>query len=99
MMWVTSFVAVAIWLVLLAVLERAWRRTRHARDAGTPMSQASFDEFVSFLYGTKRVELEQRATHSLMREEDYSGAPPLRVDLDKRVVVLDPPHTRKSIVD
>ncbi|GAB3892523.1 DUF6191 domain-containing protein [Kibdelosporangium lantanae] len=90
MVWVGSIVGVAVWLVLLAVLERAWRRARSPRDAGSPMSEAAFDEFVAFFYGSKRVELAQRATHSLMREDENNSAPPHKVDLDNGVAFLDP---------
>jgi uncharacterized protein DUF6191 len=82
-------------LVALAILERVWRRVRHGRKSGSPVSGVAFDELTSFLYGTKRVELDQRASQSLMREEENDGAPPHAVDLDKGVVVLRPRDKEK----
>jgi hypothetical protein len=94
-LWVQTLPAIAIWLVLLAILERASRRIRRPRDAGTPMAAASFDEFVSFLYGTKRVELAQRSTQSLMRQEENTSAPPCQVDLTSGTAVFAPHHFTK----
>ncbi len=59
------------------------------------MSQATFEEFVSFLHGTKRVELAQRSTQSLMRQEQNNGAPPHHVDLNEGIAILDP-HRLKN---
>jgi hypothetical protein len=91
MLWGVSLPALAVMLIALAIMERVWRRMRRAQKTGTPVSGVAFDEFTSFLYGTKRVELDQRATQSLISEEDQDGAPPNRVDLDRGIVFLDPP--------
>jgi Family of unknown function (DUF6191) len=90
--WVTSIPVVVLLLMLVWLCERAWYRARRLREPGTPMSEASFDEFTAFFYGAKRVELDQRATNSMMREDEESGAPPNPVDLDKGVVMLDRRH-------
>lgn len=92
MLWGVSLPALAVMLIALAILERVWRRMRRAEKSGAPVSGVAFEEFTSFLYGTKRVELDQRATQSLIREEDQDGAPPNRVDLDRGIVILRPPH-------
>ncbi|WP_243726598.1 DUF6191 domain-containing protein [Actinocrispum wychmicini] len=90
-----SLPALVFLLLALGVLERVWRRMRKTRKTGgLPVSGASFDEFTAFLYGTKRYELDQRATQSLMREEENDGAPPNQVDLDSGVVVLRQRDTR-----
>jgi hypothetical protein len=89
MMWGVSLPALAVLLIALAILERVWRRVRGERKSGD-VSGVAFDEFTSFLYGTKRVELDQRVTQSLMREEENDGAPPHQVDLDRGVVTLRP---------
>jgi hypothetical protein len=93
--WVMSIPVVVYLLGLLVVFERVWQRARRIREPGTTMSEASFDEFTAFFYGAKRIELDQRATNSLMREDETSGAPPNQVDLDKGVAVLKPRHTEK----
>jgi hypothetical protein len=89
MMWGVSLPALCVLLIALAILERVWRRVRRERKTGD-VSGVAFDEFTSFLYGTKRVELDQRASQSLMREEEDDGAPPSRVDLDRGIVVMKP---------
>jgi hypothetical protein len=93
-MWGVSLPALAVLLIALAILERVWRRVRHERKSGD-VSGVAFDEFTSFLYGTKRVELDQRATQSLMREDEADGAPPRQVDLDRGIVTLRPRDTEK----
>ncbi len=90
MVWGVSLPALVVLLIALGILERVWRRVRRQRKTGGDLSGLAFDEFTSFLYGTKRVELDQRATQSLMREEEDDGAPPNQVDLDRRVVTLRP---------
>ncbi|MEV4311637.1 DUF6191 domain-containing protein [Actinocrispum sp. NPDC049592] len=85
-----SLPALVVLLIALGILERVWRRARRQRKTGGELSGLAFDEFTSFLYGTKRVELDQRATQSLMREEENDGAPPNQVDLDRGVVTLRP---------
>jgi Family of unknown function (DUF6191) len=89
LMWGVSLPALVVLLFALAVMERVWRRVRRTRDSAGPLSTVALDEFTAFLYGGKRVELDQRASQSLMREEEQDGAPPNRVDLDAGVVFLD----------
>ena len=91
MMWGVSLPALAVLLFGLAVMELVWRRIRRQKKAGAPFSGVVFDEFTAFLQGSKRVEIDQRATQSLMREEDQDGAPPHLVDLDRGVVFLNRP--------
>ena len=65
-----------------------WRQRRGKR-VGTPLSATYVNEFTAMFYGSKRVELESRASMSMMREEDEQGAPPwLQGDLDRGIVVL-----------
>lgn len=91
LVWGVSLPALVVLLFALAVLERVWRRVRRARKNDAPLSGVAFDEFTAFLHGTKRVELDQRATQSLMRAEEQDGAPPRQIDLDRGVVFLNPP--------
>jgi hypothetical protein len=88
--WVTSIPVLVLLLLLVSLFERAWRRARRAQKPGATMSEASFDEFAAFFYGAKRVEFDQRATNSMMREDEENGAPPNRVDLDQGIAVLKP---------
>lgn len=90
-MWGVSLPALAVLLIGLAIMELVWRRIRRSCKSGAPFSGVAFDEFTAFLHGGKRVELEQRVTHSLMREESEDGAPPHHVDLDRGVVFLNRP--------
>jgi Family of unknown function (DUF6191) len=96
MFWVSSLPAIALLVICLALCERAWRRARRVRDTGTSLSAASFDEFISFFHGSKRAELDQRATQSLLRDEETNGAPPNGVDLDRGVAILGP-HSIKMV--
>lgn len=91
MMWGVSLPALAMLLVALAIMELLWRRIRRSKKSGAPFSGVAFDEFTAFLHGGKRVELDQRVTQSLMREEEQDGAPPRLVDLDRGVVFLNRP--------
>ena len=91
MLWGVSLPALVVLLIGLGIMERVWRLARRARKSGAPMSGLAFDEFTTFLYGSKRVELDQRATHSLMREEESDGTPPHQIDLDQRVMRLNRP--------
>ncbi|WP_173125103.1 DUF6191 domain-containing protein [Kibdelosporangium persicum] len=86
-----SLPALALVLVGLAIMELVWRRIRRTRESGAPFSGVAFDEFTAFLHGSKRVELDQRVTQSLMREEEQDGAPPHLIDLDRGVVFLNRP--------
>ncbi|WP_441297606.1 DUF6191 domain-containing protein [Actinosynnema sp. ALI-1.44] len=86
-----SLPALAMLLVALAIMELLWRRIRRSKKSGAPFSGVAFDEFTAFLHGGKRVELDQRVTQSLMREEEQDGAPPRLVDLDRGVVFLNRP--------
>nr|WP_237774604.1 DUF6191 domain-containing protein [Actinosynnema sp. ALI-1.44] len=90
-MWGVSLPALAMLLVALAIMELLWRRIRRSKKSGAPFSGVAFDEFTAFLHGGKRVELDQRVTQSLMREEEQDGAPPRLVDLDRGVVFLNRP--------
>jgi hypothetical protein len=67
-----------------------WRQRRGKR-VGTPLSATYVNEFTAMFYGTKRIELESRASMSMMREEDEQGAPPwIQGDLDRGIAILPP---------
>jgi uncharacterized protein DUF6191 len=77
-------------LLLVAVGVYELRREKRGTGQGTPLSATYINEFTAMFYGSKRVELDNRASMSMMREEDAEGAPPFGVDLDRGVVVLRP---------
>jgi len=66
------------------------RRQKRGKGQGTPLSATYINEFTAIFYGSKRTELDNRASMSMMREEDAQGAPPFGVDLERGVVVLRP---------
>lgn len=87
--WGVSIPLLVLLLIALALLERVYRRARRAqKDGGLPMSGVAYDELTAFLYGTKRNEIEERTTQSLMREDEEDGAPPNQVDLDGNRVIM-----------
>jgi hypothetical protein len=77
-------------LLLVAVGAYELRRAKRGKAQGTPISATYINEFTAIFYGSKRTELDNRASMSMMREEDAQGAPPFGVDLDRGVVVLRP---------
>ncbi len=80
--WVVLLVVVAVWELL---------REKRRKSSGTPLSATYVDEVTAMFYGSKRVELDNRASLSMMRKEDSQGAPPrVGVDLDRGTVVLRP---------
>ena len=87
-------------LIALAALERfglwvgrswlPWRRDR------ATVSAAGFDELSATLYAGKRVELDQRHTELMLRDNQRDGAPPRGgIDLDRGTAVL-PWHRERS---
>lgn len=91
MLFALSLPGLVVLLIVLAAVERwsPWRR----KDL--PATTVGFEELDAFFSGGKRLELEDRKSQSLMREDEESGAPPhLRIDLDGsavRVVRRDQP--------
>ncbi|MFL6143808.1 MAG: DUF6191 domain-containing protein [Labedaea sp.] len=78
---------VIVLMVGVGVFE-LWRQRRGKR-VGTPLTATYVDEFTAMFYGTKRVELESRASMSMMREDDEQGAPPwIQGDLDRGIAIL-----------
>jgi hypothetical protein len=88
--WGVSIPLLVLLLIGLALLERVYRRARKAqKDGGLPMSGVAYDELTAFLYGSKRNEIEERTTQSLMREDEEDGAPPNQIDLDGNRVIMN----------
>ncbi|PRX43867.1 hypothetical protein B0I33_11330 [Prauserella shujinwangii] len=89
-----SIPGLVLLLFVLAALELAaskfdwipWRRGRKRRMA----TGLAAEELFSFLYATKRAELDQRDTELVMPQLEEDGAPPRnRIDLDHGTAVLD----------
>ena len=99
LLWAMSLPGLVVLLVVLAGLERfglwagrrSWIPWRRKADRPT-LSAGAFDEFTASFYGTKRVEVEQRRTELMLRDDDQDGAPPRnRIDLDRGVASLRMP--------
>src|SRR5689334_2811685 len=78
-------------LVVLAAVERLgrWGNSRAVlpwrRKKDLPLTGTGLEELHALLSGGKRLEVEERASRSLMRDEEADGAPPL-IDRDGRAV-------------
>lgn len=80
MLFAMSLPGLVVLLIVLAAIEHWAPRRRKASTVG-------FEELDAFFSGGKRLELEDRKSQSLMRDDEESGAPPhLRIDLDGGVV-------------
>ncbi|WP_257901274.1 DUF6191 domain-containing protein [Saccharothrix obliqua] len=94
MIFAMSIPGLAVLLFALAAGERVWRWVRRRR--GHPVvAQAGMDQFTTLFYGGKQLELDQRQTESMMRDEEEDGAPPRGpIDLDSGAVRLTPRAAR-----
>jgi hypothetical protein len=98
-MMAMAFPVLVCLLLVLAVLDRVWRRSTGRdliswlrRRAGPSLSATGFDEFTATLHGTKRTELEERRVESMLRRDEYDGAPPPdQADLDRGVIRITLP--------
>ncbi|NUT94221.1 MAG: hypothetical protein HOY78_19590 [Saccharothrix sp.] len=90
MIFAMSIPGLAVLLVALAAGERVWRAVRRRR--GHPVvSRAAFDEFTQIMHGSKRIELDERQTELMRRDDEEDGAPPRGpIDLDSGAVRLTP---------
>ncbi|OLT15121.1 hypothetical protein BJF78_16800 [Pseudonocardia sp. CNS-139] len=89
MLWALSMPGVIFLLAAGAALRRTGplRRGTRKRAAVT----ISLEEIDAFATGGKRIEIDARRSHSLMRDEERDGAPPRPVvDLDGGVVRFGP---------
>jgi hypothetical protein len=78
-----------ILLIIVTVLERLWWWARGVKRSGRSASSVGWEELTAAFQGSKRVELEQRQTESMLRDDETDGAPPGdRVDLDRGVVFI-----------
>lgn len=96
LLWAMSLPGLACLLVLLAALERIglwatgrswlpWRRRRPA------VSATAFDELTALFHASKQVELQQRRTELMLRDEEGDGAPGrIRFHLDDPAPVPGP---------
>jgi hypothetical protein len=91
MLWAMSIPGLVTVLFALAVGEKVLLRLRRRRGETPAISGAGFDQVTMLFYATKQLELDERQTKSMLREEDEDGAPPRGpIDLDTGVVLLRP---------
>ncbi|MBB5954110.1 hypothetical protein FHS29_000680 [Saccharothrix tamanrassetensis] len=89
-----SIPGLAVLLFGLAAGERIWQAVRRRRGHSV-VTQAGMDEFTMILYGSKVLELDQRRTEVMLRDEEEDGAPPRGpIDLDSGSVRLTPKAAR-----
>ena len=81
LLFAVTIPGLAVALVVVAAVDLVLRRRRGRRlPDGRPTTGATgIDEFGALLYAGKRMELDNRASVALLREEDDAGGPP-RVD-------------------
>jgi hypothetical protein len=87
---------------LLLVIVGAWevRPGRKPSRLKRRLSSTYLDEVTSFLYGTKRNELEHRDSVEMTLDQDAQGAPPLgMIDLDRGVAIVRPANQDKRATD
>ncbi|MBF6214433.1 hypothetical protein IU433_27730 [Nocardia puris] len=91
----------ALLLIALSFAEVMWRRaTGRAlvpwmRGDGRPVSAVGFEQFDAVFNSARHLELDQRRTTSLLREDESAGAPgPVRVDLGSGKVTIAPAEVR-----
>ena len=86
MAWLSFMIPGAVLLLMaVAAFELAPRKRR--KRSGAPLSATYINEVTALFYGSKRMELDHRASQSLLREDDAEGAPPrMGVDLDGGIV-------------
>ncbi|MEU6426589.1 DUF6191 domain-containing protein [Microbispora sp. NPDC046973] len=79
-------------LILLALLERLWRWAAKVRKSGKSISATGFDEFTAAFLSTKRMQLEQRQSETMLRDDQTDGAPPVnRIDtVGKKITIVLP---------
>jgi hypothetical protein len=91
MLFAMSIPGLACLLLLLAAGERAVRFVRRRKGAPPKLAGTGFDQLTTLFYASKQLELDQRQTELMTRDEDDEGAPPRGpIDLDMGVVRLSP---------
>ncbi|MEV1203721.1 DUF6191 domain-containing protein [Microbispora rosea] len=82
-------------LILLALLERLWRWAAKVRKSGRSISATGFDEFAAAFLSSKRVQLEQRQSETMLRDDETDGAPPAnRIDTARNKITIVMPDKR-----
>ncbi|MEU1284169.1 DUF6191 domain-containing protein [Kitasatospora sp. NPDC005856] len=65
------------------------RLAARARSSGLGLGATATEELHAFFNANKRVQIEQRRTQLVMRDDDHAGAPPRTgIDLDGGTAVL-----------
>lgn len=64
-------------------------RKKRGKRSGTALSGTYADEVTAFLYAIKRMQLDQRDSMSMMREDEAQGdRPASATDLNRGIVIL-----------
>ncbi|MEV6974553.1 DUF6191 domain-containing protein [Kitasatospora sp. NPDC093806] len=85
---VLPFLLAAARAAILRLGRPAWLHRRilaraHLRPSGTPgLGMTAVEELQAFFNGNKRVQIEQRQTQLLLRDDDHSSAAPPRMGID-----------------
>jgi hypothetical protein len=97
MLFAMSIPGLACLLILLAAGERVVQYVRRRQGEPPKLGAAGFDQITTLFYATKQLELDQRQTELMTRDEEDDGAPPRGpIDLDLGVVRLSPTTPQPS---
>lgn len=86
-----SIPGLAVLLIVLAAGERVVQAIRRRKGEPPKLGATGFDQLTTLFYAGKQLELDQRQTELMTRDEEDDGAPPRGpIDLDLGVVRLSP---------
>ncbi|MEU5692193.1 DUF6191 domain-containing protein [Actinosynnema sp. NPDC020468] len=86
-----SIPGLAVLLVVLAAGERALRWARRRKGIHQPVTAAGVEQFDTLFTGGKAIELDERLSQSMMRDDEEEGATPNSpVNLDSGTIRLTP---------
>lgn len=81
---------VALLLIFVVFLERLWRWASGVKRSGRVVTAPGVEELAAAFQGSKRIELEQRQSELMLRDDETDGAPPSsnRIDLTSGRAVI-----------
>ncbi|WP_214325209.1 DUF6191 domain-containing protein [Nonomuraea sediminis] len=80
---------VACLLIFVVLLERLWKWAAGVKRSGRAVTAPGVEELAAAFQGSKRIELEQRETELMLRDDETDGAPPTtRIDLTSGRAVI-----------
>ncbi|MER7705683.1 DUF6191 domain-containing protein [Kitasatospora sp. NPDC097605] len=90
---IVPFTLAAVRHVVVRAGRPGWLARRLAArtpGGGVGLGATATEELHAFLNANKRVQIEQRRTQLVLRDDDHSGAPPrTRLDLDLGIAVME----------